>query len=755
MSQSLLDDIDRVTGEVVYVIYADEVTGFGVVSLDDDDEQRTIKATGPLASLTGGQAVTLVGRWTTHPKHGRTFEADFYELATPTTEKGLTTFLTSDRFPGVGKTLAERLVKTFGTDLAEIVVTQPERLSGVTGVSSALAARIHGAWQAAGLLPKVVQVLAAVDLGPAVARAAVKRFGDEAADLLVTDPYAYLVLPGVRWKHADALGRAAGIDDDAPERLVAGAVGYLRGMCRRGGHTYVAREELRRRLPDALGGGLERADRAITLAVEDLRILQEDGPLGDLPTPLLQPVPLADAEMEIALRIADLEEGADEGPLASATVPKGSDLTDQQREALAATLTAGVSVLTGGPGTGKTFAISELVRIASKAGAQIALCAPTGRAAKRLEELTGHAATTVHRLLEARPEPGQGFVFGRGPDNPLPQDLIVADEWSMADVELAAALLSALRPPTRLLLVGDPDQLPPVGPGATLRDLLEAGTIPVTRLTQVHRQAAQSRIVTLAHDLNAGRRPLVQGRDGDVFAVPEHPTGIAARVASIVAERAPEFFGCSPADVQVLAPMYRGPAGVDALNAALKERLNPADGRKAVGGWHEGDRVVATRNDPEIDIANGDIGEVAATSSSDGAVTVAFPQGMVELTGDRVGNLSPAWCLTVHKSQGGEWPVVVMVLDRSQRSMLSRELTYTAITRARSGLLLVGDAALLAEASTRVDGGSAARRTTLAARLRRQAGRRRGDGGAVDPDAGDIVQPGRASADVEMEEEHR
>ena len=718
MPQTLFADApDRLTGEVVYVIYADEVTGFGVVSMDDPDEGRSVKASGPLASLTAGQAVTLVGRWTTHPKHGRTFESDFYELATPTTEKGLTTFLASDRFPGVGQTLAERLVKTFGTGLADIIDAQPERLAGVTGVSSAMAARIAASWQSAGMLPKVVQVLAAVDLGPAVARAAVKRFGDDAAELLTTNPYAYLSLPGVRWRHADRLGRAAGIADDDPRRLSAGATGYLRGMCRRDGHTYATREELLRRLPDALGGGAERAEAAVRLAVEDMRIWEEAGPLGDLPTPLLQPIDLSDAELEVAQQITALCEGASGGPLTSASAPDDDRLTAEQRAAITAALTEGVSVLTGGPGTGKTFTIAELVRLALKAGAKVALCAPTGRAAKRLEELTGHAATTVHRLLEARPEPGQGFVFGRDGDNPLPQDLIVADEWSMADAGLAAALLGALQPPTHLLVVGDPDQLPPVGQGAPLRDMLAAGTVPVTRLTRVHRQAAQSRIVTLAHDLNAGGRPLVTGRDGDVFAVPEQTPAIADRVASIVAERAPEFFGCSPADVQVLATMYRGPAGVDALNAALKERLNPAGGRKAVGGWHEGDRVVATRNDPEVDVANGDIGEVAATDAKDSAVTVAFPQGMVELTGDRVGNLAPAWCLTVHKSQGGEWPVVVLVLDRSQRSMLTRELTYTAITRARRGLLLVGDPALLAEASTRVGGGSAARRTTLAARL--------------------------------------
>lgn len=716
MENTLLPNApDRIAGEVTYVVYADDQSGFGVVQINAD--AGLAKASGPLASLVKGQAVTLVGRWKEHAKHGRTFEADFYELATPRSKAGLTQFLASDRFPGVGETIAERLVKTFGTGLADVIADEPERLVGVTGVSTALATRIHASWVSAGLLPQVVQLLASVGLGPAVARGAVKRFGDEAAELLTTDPYAYLSLPGVKWKHADALGKAAGIDDDDPRRLAAGAAGFLRGACWKGGHTYLPADELRHRLPAALQGSAERAQRGIDEAVENGEIRREDQPLGDLPTPRLAPPALHDAELTVADQVATLMAGGKGNPLAGAAESADGDLTDEQATAVRTAITDAVSVLTGGPGTGKTFAVTELVRRATAAGAEVALCAPTGRAAKRLEEVTGHAATTVHRLLEARPEPGSGFVFMRTADNPLPQDLVVVDEWSMADAGLAAALLDALQPPTHILFVGDPDQLPPVGPGAALRDLLASDAVPVTRLTKVHRQAAKSRIVTLAHELNAGAEPVVVGREGDVFAVPERTPQVAERVAGIVAETAPEFFGCDPSDVQVLAPMYRGPAGVDALNEALKERLNPAGGRKAVSGWHEGDRVVATRNDPEVEIANGDIGEVAATDSSSGTVSVAFPAGVVDLDGDRLANLAPAWCLTVHKSQGGEWPVVVLVLDRGHKNMLTRELVYTAVTRARQGLLLVGDPGLLAHASRRIGAGATARRTTLAARL--------------------------------------
>lgn len=743
------DTPERVVGEVVYVIYADEDSGFAVVSMDTErthDGRKAIKASGPLASLSHGQTIELVGRWAEHPRHGRTFQADFYELATPRSKEGLMTFLASDRFPGVGEKLATRLVKAFGTDLTQVITNNPERLIEVKGVSAALATRIAGSWQAAGMLPRLVQLLAEVDLGPAVARAAVKRYGEEAIDILTDDPYAYLSLPGVRWKHADALGQAVGIDPDDPRRLAAGAIGMVHALCWQGGHTWLAREEVLRRLPAALGGDRDRSERALAHACDVGEVDVDPDPLHDLPGDRVAPRLIHEAEVSFAAHVADLmgadlmgadlmgtdlmgtdpatHAGVPANPLTvdgltvdSAVPDAGEGLTAEQARAVDAALRTPVSVLTGGPGTGKTHSITELIRRASAAGAQIALCAPTGRAAKRLEEVTGHGATTVHRLLEARPDAGGGFTFARGVENPLPQDLVVADEWSMADVHLATALVEALEPPTHLVLVGDPDQLPPVGPGGSLRDLMRSGVIPTTRLTQVHRQAAESRIVTLAHELNAGEAPVVVGRDGDVFAVPERTPGIAGRVASIVAERAPEYFGCAPHDVQVLAAMYKGPAGVTALNAALKERLNPGGGRPTVGGWHEGDRVVATRNDPDSDVANGDIGQVSTTDRKESKITVAFPQGEVELHGERLLQLAPAWCLTVHKSQGGEWPVVVLVLDRSHRSMLTRELVYTAITRARQGLLLVGDPGLIAQASTNVGAGLGARRTTLAARL--------------------------------------
>ncbi len=433
------------------------------------------------------------------------------------------------------------------------------------------------------------------------------------------------------------------------------------------------------------------------------------------------------AERALAAELARLLRARSALPAAAREAALDTDLTDEQRCAVRAALTSPVSVLSGGPGTGKTRTIVALAAVCEASGLNLALCAPTGRAAKRMEEMTGRPAGTIHRLLEARgrPDEGVGFAFGYGPERRLPFDVVVADEWSMADTALAAALVAAVDDGAHLLLVGDADQLPSVGPGAVLRDLLDerlSGVVESVRLTRIHRQAAASRIVTLAHEINAGSVPPLPGRDGDVFVVAEHPVHLADRVAEIVAVRAPAFYDLQPSQVQVLAPMYRGAGGVDRLNERLKERLNPANGRRAVSGLHEGDRVVQTRNDAELDVANGDIGEVVATDAGQRTVEVAFPSGTVTYDAARAGDLAPAWCLTVHKAQGGEWPVVVLVLDGAHRAMLWRELVYTAVTRARVGLLLVGDAGLVATAARRLGSGARRRRTCLVDRLVEAAG---------------------------------
>jgi exodeoxyribonuclease V alpha subunit len=729
------ETVEELRGEVAYVVYTNPGTGFGVVEVSAD-EFGAPRASGPLAGLVEGQPVRLVGAWREHRRYGRTFEATHYELDEPRSEDGLVAFLASDRFTGVGPVLAQRLVEAFGLEFARTVREDPSALARVRGVSPDLAYRIGQAWKEAGALAELVQRLAAVGLPASLARGVARTLGAGALGVLEANPYRLLEVPRVRWEDAEAFARAAGVGPEDERRLAAGAAAAHDERRRRGGHVALEEPPLVSDARRLLGVDEPAARRALALAVDGGGLAVEDD--RDVTgTPRWYRRGDLEAEREVAEDIGRLLRARSRVAAAVDAPDVAEELTPEQRAAVRAAVQRPVSVLTGGPGTGKTRTVVEVVRVCEEADLRVACAAPTGRAAKRLEELTGRPATTVHRLLEAQPaggdEPGRGFRFGFDRDRRLPHDLVIVDEWSMADLSLAQALLAAVGEGAHLMFVGDADQLPSVGVGAVLRDLLDAAedttsgsgdvdggapAIATTTLRTVHRQAAESRVVTLAHEINSGRVQPPRGRDGDVFAVPDDRAGVAARAAEIVADRAPAFFGCAPSDVQVLAPMYRGPAGVDALNEAIKERVNPAGGRPAVFGFHEGDRVVQTRNDAELDVANGDIGQVVATDTAERTLEVGYPHGTVTYDADAAEDLRPAWCLTVHKSQGGEWPVVVVVLDRGHRTMLWRELVYTAVTRAREGLLLLGEPQLLADAARRSGSGLRLRQTLLAQRLR-------------------------------------
>ncbi|WP_336249673.1 ATP-dependent RecD-like DNA helicase [Stomatohabitans albus] len=699
-------DTDRLDATISRVLWAGGDGQFAVVLAKDEDGDA-FKATGPLADLTAGQHVVLIGGWNDHPKYGPTFAAQWYELTMPSTRDGMVKFLASDRFKGVGTVLARRITDTFPDTLDEVLTTEPERLADeVDGVSEALAQRIGQTWREAGLLPAIIARLAQVGIGPTVAKTVASTYTVDALTIIETDPYQLLDIQGISWKQLDALGRGAGIALDDPRRLAAGTYDYIRRRCAAHGHTVIARDEVVRALPGILGAGL--ADAGMRAAVTAGFIV----PVAD---GVVSPERLATVERRVADRIAQFISSPPVHPVERIEIDPM--LTDEQGQGVQAVLRERLTVLTGGPGTGKTTTIRQVVAQAQAADWTVAMCAPTGRAAKRMEELTGMTATTVHRLLEARPDDGGGFIWGRDNANPIEADLIICDEWSMADVFLTDALFAAVGPGTRVLLVGDADQLPPIGPGAVLRDLGQIPNITLTRLTTVHRQAAQSRIVTLAHEINTGTVTPVVGKQTDVFAVPVDTNALADRVAVIVKERAPAYFGCHSDQVQVLSAMYKGPAGVDQLNKVLRQTLNPAEQGAHDAHWREGDRVVVTRNDPELDVSNGDVGTVVGAMARERIVTVAFTHGERTFEGEQTNTLMPAWALTVHKSQGGEWPVVVLVLDPSQNHMLTRELVYTAATRAREGLLIVGKPHLLEQAAKRADGGLQARKTWLVQRV--------------------------------------
>jgi exodeoxyribonuclease V alpha subunit len=717
---------EEVTGEVLGLVYADTSTGFGVAELTDD-RGDPVRATGPLSDLVEGQTVRLVGRWTEHPRYGPTFEATYYEQTAPTTVAGLRTFLLSERFAEVPHEDVERVLTVFGAGAGGVIEDTPARLVSEAGLDADVATELHERWLEGRALAALVRLCEPAGLPVAVVRAVHARFGTASVDVAREDPYALLEVDRVRFAHADALARHLGVEPTDPRRLAAGAVAAVAAARRQDGHQFLTRVQTVQASSSLLGVDAVAASAGVDAAVARGRLALDtvatgDG-TGEPVEAVYTPGGLA-AERRLAEDVLRLLR-AERSRLAvhADRVELDDELTEGQASAVRRAFATPVSVLTGGPGTGKTRTVREVVRAAEDAGMNVALCAPTGRAAKRIEELVGRAATTVHKLLEARPMPDGGFSFRYGPDERLPHDLVVCDEVSMCDTSLASRLVAAIDDRAHLLLVGDPDQLPSVGPGDVLRDLLRAEVVPSTSLTEVHRQAASSRIVSLAHEIDAGEVGHLAGVDGDVFLAEEpRREAIVPRVVEAVASRAPAYFGVGPDDIQVIAPIYRGPAGVDALNVALKERLNPAAGAVDVAGFHVGDRVMQTRNDAELEVSNGDIGTVVDLDRRAGTLRVAFPRGEVSYDRDQARDLTLAWAITVHKSQGGEWPVIVLVCDRSHRSMLWRNLIYTAVTRASRALIVVGQSDALRRAAAHDVPRN--RQTGLAGRLRVGAGAR-------------------------------
>jgi len=703
---TLLGD-EELVGEVLGVHHADARTGFGVIELLPVEGGAGERCSGPLADLVEGQHVRLVGRRTVHARYGPTFEAMLYEQVTPTDVAGLRAFLTSERFAHVPPAAITTILAACGASAGETIEAGVDRIVDVAGISAEDATAVHDAWQAGLAMARLVRLVEGSGWPMDAVRSAHARFGADVVDVAREDPYLLLLAERVRFAHVDRLAERLGVPRDDPRRLTAGAVTAVRAARRQDGHQHLPRREVVAAAVTLLGvdamlavDGLDRAvarGRLVSDTVGDVDVVAVPSARDDevaLATGLIRLLRRARSVPGLSGDAADAGVDADVDAV-------GVVLTADQRAAVDVVADAGVSVLTGGPGTGKSTTVRELVTRARAGGANVALAAPTGRAAKRLEELTDHPATTIHRLLEARPDEDEGgFRFRFGPTEQLPHDLVVIDETSMCDTWLAARLVEAVPDGAHLVLVGDADQLPSVGSGDVLRDLVRCGAVPAVALEEIHRQAAGSRIVTLARGILAGDPGELRGVDGDVF-VAEEPErdAIAARVVRTVAERAPEHFGVGVDEVQVLAPVYRGPNGVDALNAALKDALNPGRGRASVAGLHVGDRVMQTRNDPELDVANGDVGTVVDVSVGDGSVRVAYPRGEVTHPRDRVRDLVPAWAITVHKSQGGEWPVVVLVLDPAHRTMLWRNLVYTAVTRASRALILVGRADALRTAA--------------------------------------------------------
>ncbi len=624
-------------------------------------------------------------------------------MAAQAVDPAFRAFCEAGLWPGLGRTLAAALPEA-GIDRPEAVTSKA--LATLPRVTTQRADRLLSSWVSATAAYDVVTLLVAARVEPRLAARLVEAHGDGAAEALRADPWLMLALPDVRIGDADRLALALipDVRREDPRRGRA-LVAHALARAARDGHTL---------LPQPLVEAAIAAEyvpdpaAAIRAAVQAGTVLALPGDQADEPE-LLALARYGNAEAAVAENCARLLATAE--PLADRSAAKavGAELDDRQREAVANVLEHGVSILTGGPGTGKSRTVAAVVELVESRGRSVALAAPTGRAAKRLAELTGADAVTVHRLLGAQ---GTSGDFARGEEWPLDDDVIVVDEVSMLDTELAAALLAAVPDTAHLMLVGDPAQLPSIGPGQVLSDLLASGRVPVTELTTLYRQAEGGAIARLATAVRGGELAPVDGADREVVVVAATGSAQAAhRAVQLVTDSIPRALGIAADDVQVVTPVHRGPAGTIDLNRALKAVLNPGSG--TVGGFDPGDRVVATANHLDLEpvgFANGEVGVV--TAAAEGRVTVEFATGPVQVGGKAIADLRHGWAITVHRAQGSEWPAVVAVLPPEASGMLSRPLVYTALTRAQRHLSIVHAAGSVVARAVR-DVGARPRRTRL------------------------------------------
>jgi exodeoxyribonuclease V alpha subunit len=713
--------MDTISGSVERITYFNAENGYSVLRLRPDrglvtgvNRQGLVTVTGNMPELAPGEHLRLTGRWLNHPNYGLQFQSEICEQTLPATVVGIQRYLGSGLIKGIGPRLAERIVDRFGTDTLEVIEITPERLREVPDIGPKRARLISIAWEEQKQVKEIMLFLHSHGISTNLAIKIYKQYGDQSLPVVQEDPYRLARdIYGVGFKTADRIAQALGLPGDHPSRIEAGVVYTLREMTD-DGHVYAPVTALTEHSADLLDvavdlipGAMERLAQE-NLVRQDMLPDQKTSQNSDRSSQLkvgehegsyhqtvLYLTPLYYGETGVAERLRDLAYALPSrlSDLPPAFLTLDPALSEEQRSAIRTAISNPVSVLTGGPGTGKTTALKAVIAALESGGKKYALASPTGRAAKRLSEATGRPASTIHRMLGFSLQEG----FKHNAENPLLVDMLVVDEASMLDLLLANNLLKALRPGTHLVLVGDVDQLPSVGAGDVLRDVISSDLVPVTRLSVIFRQAAGSHIITNAHRINQGLMPLFDKDSQDFFLFPAESAEEAADwVQDVVCNRIPAKFGLHPRnDIQVLSPMYRGPAGVTALNDRLQAVLNPPSRKKAEKSlfgqtFRVGDKVMQTQNDYDKDVYNGDIGSVVAIDTLNHTITANFEGRRVDFDWTEADMLVLAYAVSVHKSQGAEFPAVVVPLVTAHYMMLQRNLLYTAVTRAKQLCVLAG-----------------------------------------------------------------
>lgn len=703
---SAASDGDKVTleGAVAYITYQNEQNGYAVCDLDIGKEEITI--VGILPGIAVGETIRAQGHWENHSTYGPQFKVEYYEKELPTTAAAMERYLASGSIKGIGKKTAKKIVAMFGVDTFDVIENHASYLTDIPGITPKKADEVSEAFRSQFGM-RSVMMFCRDYFGPAVSIKIYKQFGSGAVEIIKQNPYVLCEkINGIGFESADKLAESLEFDRSSDERIKSGLKYALSCNAVKNGHTFIPTEKLVPLAASILDVDRDRIEEILQKPINGLKIVNFGG------TSCAYLTEYYDAEMFIAKKLSLLmsvfrRDSADNISRLVEQVEReeGIEYASKQKKAIVSALENGVMVLTGGPGTGKTTVIRAIIRIGERLGCKVALAAPTGRAAKRMSEATSYEAKTVHRMLEVK-YTGDEPAFLRDENNLLDEDLIIIDEASMVDTMLMSALLHAVKPGARLVLIGDSDQLPSVGAGHILWDIIGCDIFPMVRLTEIFRQAQESRIVTNAHAINSGELPVLDDKQGDFFFLTRDEDKIAQTIADLSVNRLPRTYGFDVRnDIQVITPSHKGIAGTEVLNALLQSVINPPDKRKREYRsrghvFREGDKVMQVKNNYDIEwergneagvgIFNGDIGIIEQIDFSEEKMHLRFDDRSTEYDFSSLEELEHAYAITIHKSQGSEYPIVIIPMFNYSSKLMTRNLLYTAVTRAQKMVVLVG-----------------------------------------------------------------